>query len=77
MASDSDERRSVLLAVRDQAKVLRGQPPTQGNSEAWTPQQWWQSFDYLVRGVGFASYVNGLIGDRAGRTQCFGMRGNA
>jgi hypothetical protein len=45
----SDTRRRVLVAVRDQARLLQTAERQEGDPEAWTPQQWWEAFVYLVR----------------------------
>jgi hypothetical protein len=40
-------RASILAAVREQARLLRSGGGT-GDPVAWTQQQWWEAFVYLV-----------------------------
>jgi hypothetical protein len=48
-----DARRDILIAVRDQARLLRD-GRKESDPAAWTQQQWWESFVYLVRSSGGA-----------------------
>jgi hypothetical protein len=62
---DSEERRSVLLAVRDQGRLQKGHAFIKsGAPEAWTPEQWFAAFEYLV-GVGCAGRAAARLQDCA------------
>jgi hypothetical protein len=51
----SETLRSVLQAVKEQARLLKERRPS--DPAAWTQQQWWEAFVYLVRSAGSAAGV--------------------
>jgi hypothetical protein len=50
----ADTRRQILITIREQLQLLKdlGGPLDKASSQhRWTPQQWWESFTFLVRHV--------------------------
>jgi hypothetical protein len=47
----ADTRRQILLTIKDQARLLREPvgPLDPSRQHRWSPQQWWESFTFLVR----------------------------
>jgi hypothetical protein len=42
----ADTKRTILAAIRDQIRPAIGKRP---DSPRWSPQHWWEAFQYLVR----------------------------
>jgi hypothetical protein len=47
----AETRRTILLSVKEQARLLQEAlgDPSSSTGARWSPQQWWQSFTFLVR----------------------------
>jgi hypothetical protein len=41
----ADTKRTILAAIRDQIRPVVGKTP---GSPRWSPQHWWEAFQYLV-----------------------------
>jgi hypothetical protein len=47
----ADTRRQILLTIKEQLQLLKEplDPLNPSRQHRWSPQQWWESFTFLVR----------------------------